>query len=243
MGDVRAPARRPGWWPGWPKRAFDVAAASGALIVLAPLLGVTALAIRLVLGRPVIFAQRRPGRHARPFILYKFRTMSGGRAADGRLLPDRKRLTRLGRLLRRTSLDELPELVNVIRGEMSLVGPRPLLMEYLPRYTREQARRHDVRPGITGWAQLNGRNALPWERRFALDVWYVEHQSFRLDVRILLLTMWKAVAQVDVSQPGEGPEEHFRGNVTATDASAPSMPAANMPASSMPASSMEEVHR
>src|SRR5229473_2125275 len=221
MGDVRAPARRPGWWPGWPKRAFDVAAASGALIVLAPLLGVTALAIRLVLGRPAIFAQRRPGRHARPFMLYKFRTMSGGRAADDRLLPDRERLTRLGRLLRRTSLDELPELVNVIRGDMSLVGPRPLLMEYLPRYTREQARRHDVRPGITGWAQLNGRNTLPWERRF------------RLDARILLLTVWHALAQVGVSQPGEGTEEHFRGRETATDA----------PASDRPASDIEEAHR
>ena len=221
MGGVRAPARRPGWWPGWPKRAFDFVVASVGLIVLAPLLGVTALAIRLVLGRPVIFAQRRPGRHARPFILYKFRTMSGPRAADGRLLPDRERLTRLGRLLRRTSIDELPELINVIRGDMSLVGPRPLLMEYLPRYTREQARRHEVRPGITGWAQLNGRNRLPWEHRFALDVWYVEHQSCRLDARILLLTVWKALAQAGVSQPGEGTEEHFRGRETATNEPAP----------------------
>ena len=230
MGSVR--------WSGWPKRAFDLVAASVGLIALAPLLGMTALAIRLVLGRPVIFAQRRPGRHGRLFVLYKFRTMSGASAGDGRLLPDRERLTRLGRLLRRTSLDELPELVNVIRGDMSLVGPRPLLMEYLPRYTREQARRHDVRPGITGWAQLNGRNTLPWERRFALDVWYVDHQSFRLDTRILVLTVWHALAQVGVSQPGEGTEEHFRGNVTATDASAPSMPASNMPASNM-----EEVPR
>jgi lipopolysaccharide/colanic/teichoic acid biosynthesis glycosyltransferase len=238
MGDARPPARRPAWWPGWPKRAFDLVVASVGLIALAPLLGMTAVAIRLVLGRPVIFAQRRPGRHGRPFVLYKFRTMSGARAADGRLRPDRERLTRLGRLLRRTSLDELPELVNVIRGDMSLIGPRPLLMEYLPRYTREQARRHDVRPGITGWAQLNGRNSLPWDRRFALDVWYVEHQSFRLDTRILLLTVWHTLAQVGVSQPGEGTEEHFRGNLTATDASAPSMPSANMPASNM-----EEVPR
>ncbi len=235
---VRTPVRRPGWWPGWPKRAFDLVAASVGLIVLAPLLGVTALAIRLALGGPVIFAQRRPGRHGRPFVLYKFRTMSGARGADGGLLPDRERLTRLGRLLRRTSLDELPELVNVIRGDMSLVGPRPLLMEYLPRYTREQARRHDVRPGITGWAQFNGRNTLPWERRFELDVWYVEHQSLRLDVWILLLTVWKAVAQVGVSQPGEGTEEHFQGTATATAA-----PASTMPASTMPASRMEEVNR
>ena len=238
MGDVRTPVRRPGWWPGWPKRAFDLVAASVGLVVLAPLLGVTALAIRLALGGPVIFAHRRPGRHGRPFVLYKFRTMSGVRGADGGLLPDRERLTPLGRLLRRTSLDELPELVNVIRGDMSLVGPRPLLMEYLPRYTPEQARRHDVRPGITGWAQLNGRNTLPWERRFELDVWYVEHQSLRLDVWILLLTVWKAVAQVGVSQPGEGPEEHFYGT-----APAPAAPASTMPAATVPASRMEEVNR
>ena len=139
MGGGKARARRLGWWPGWPKRAFDFVVASVGLIVLAPLLGVIALAIRLVLGRPVIFAQRRPGRHGRPFILYKFRTMSAARAADGRLRPDRERLTRLGRLLRRTSVDELPGLINVVRGDMSLVGPRPLLMEYLPLYTREQA--------------------------------------------------------------------------------------------------------
>ena len=228
MAAAGAAGRRRGWWPGLPKRVFDLLAASIALVVLAPLLAGTALAIRLLLGGPVIFAQRRPGRHGRPFVLYKFRSMSGARAADGRLLPDRERLTRLGRLLRRTSLDELPELVNVIRGDMSLVGPRPLLMEYLPRYSREQARRHDVPPGITGWAQLNGRNTLPWERRFELDVWYVDHQSLRLDVWILLLTVWKAVAQVGVSQPGEGTEEHFRGSAPATAA---------------PASRMEEVNR
>ncbi len=221
MGGVGAPARRPGRWAGWPKRAVDVVVASIGLIVLVPLMGVTALAIWLALGRPVIFAQRRPGRYARPFTLYKFRTMSAARAADGRLRPDRERLTRLGRLLRRTSIDELPELVNVIRGDMSLVGPRPLLMEYLPRYTGEQARRHEVRPGITGWAQLNGRNTLPWEHRFALDVWYVEHQSWRLDARILLLTVWKALVQAGVSQPGEGTEEDFRGRETAKDGSAP----------------------
>jgi lipopolysaccharide/colanic/teichoic acid biosynthesis glycosyltransferase len=214
---------------------FDVAVASVGLIVLAPLLGVTALAIWLALGRPVIFAQRRPGRHARPFILYKFRTMSAARGADGRLLPDRERQTRLGRLLRGTSIDELPELINVIRGDMSLVGPRPLLMEYLPLYTREQARRHEVRPGITGWAQLNGRNTLPWEHRFALDVWYVEHQSCRLDARILLLTVWKTLAQAGVSQPGEGTEEHFRGRETATGVPAPDIPAPDIPAPHVPA--------
>jgi lipopolysaccharide/colanic/teichoic acid biosynthesis glycosyltransferase len=213
---MRSAGRSPRW-PGWPKRAFDLAAASLALIVLAPLLALTALAIALFLGRPVIFKQRRPGRHGRPFVLYKFRTMSVARGADGALLPDRDRLTRLGRLLRRTSLDELPELINVIRGDMSLVGPRPLLMEYLSRYTREQARRHEVRPGITGWAQLNGRNRLPWEDRFALDVWYVDHQSLRLDLRILLRTAWVALAQAGVSQPGEGPEEHFYGRAPARD--------------------------
>jgi sugar transferase EpsL len=242
MGDVTTP-RGAGRWPGWPKRAFDLVVASVGLVVLAPLLGVIALAIRLVLGRPVIFAQRRPGRDGRPFVIYKFRTMSGAGAADGRLLPDRERLTRLGRLLRRTSLDELPELVNVIRGDMSLVGPRPLLMEYLPRYTREQARRHDVRPGITGWAQLNGRNTLPWERRFALDVWYVEHQSFGLDTPILISTVWHALAQIGVSQPGEGTEEHFRGREPATDAPASIMPAADVPASNMPAANMKEIRR
>jgi len=209
------PERRPGWWPGWPKRVFDLVAAAAALLVLAPLLGVVAVAVRLLLGRPVIFAQRRPGWHARPFTLYKFRTMKDAHGADGRLLPDRERHTRLGRLLRRTSIDELPELINVVRGDMSLVGPRPLLMEYLPLYTRKQALRHEVRPGITGWAQLNGRNALPWEDRFALDVWYVEHQSCRLDMRILLLTVWTALVQSGVSQPGEGTEEPFRGRRTA----------------------------
>jgi lipopolysaccharide/colanic/teichoic acid biosynthesis glycosyltransferase len=221
MDGVGAAARGSGWWPGWPKRAVDFVGAAVGVIVLAPLLAVTALAVWLALGRPVIFAQRRPGWHARPFTLYKFRTMSDARAADGRLLPDRERLTRLGRLLRRTSVDELPELVNVIKGDMSLVGPRPLLMEYLPRYTREQARRHEVRPGITGWAQLNGRNTLPWEERFALDVWYVDHQSCRLDARILLLTVWRALAQTGVSQPGEGTEELFRTREPATEAAAP----------------------
>ncbi|HKW91838.1 MAG TPA: sugar transferase [Methylomirabilota bacterium] len=215
MAGAGARGRRPGCWPGWPKRVFDLMAASAALLVLAPLLGLVAVAVRLVLGQPVIFAQRRPGRHARPFTLYKFRTMKNARGADGRLLPDGERHTRLGRLLRRTSIDELPELINVVRGDMSLVGPRPLLMEYLPLYTREQALRHEVRPGITGWAQLNGRNTLPWEDRFALDVWYVEHQSCRLDARILLLTVWTALTQAGVSQPGEGTEEPFRGRRTA----------------------------
>jgi sugar transferase EpsL len=212
MGGVTTEPGRAGGWDGAPKRVCDCLLASTALIVLAPLLGALALLIALVLGRPVIFTQRRPGRHGRPFTLYKFRTMTTAHGPDGRLRPDRERLTRLGRLLRRTSLDELPELVNVVKGDMSLVGPRPLLMEYLPRYSAEQARRHDVRPGITGWAQLHGRNALPWAERFALDLWYVEHVSLRLDARILLLTVGRVLTQSGVSQPGEGPEEEFRGS-------------------------------
>jgi lipopolysaccharide/colanic/teichoic acid biosynthesis glycosyltransferase len=180
-------------------------------VCLAPVLAAVALAVWLAMGGPVIFRQRRPGRHGRPFTLSKFRTMSERRDAAGRLRPDRERLTRLGRLLRRTSLDELPELVNVLKGDMSLVGPRPLLMRYLGRYTAWQQRRHAVRPGITGWAQLNGRDALPWDERFALDVWYVEHQSFWLDLRILLWTIVKTLQQAGVHQPGEGPVGEFLG--------------------------------
>jgi sugar transferase EpsL len=181
------------------------------LVVLAPVLGVIAFVIRLSTGGPAIFKQQRPGWYGRPFTLYKFQTMTDAHNADGELLPDRERHTRLGRVLRRTSLDELPELLNVIKGDMSLVGPRPLLMQYLGRYTKEQARRHEVRPGITGWAQLHGRNTLPWEERFALDVWYVDNQSFRLDLWILLLTIWKALLQAGVREPGEGTEEEFQG--------------------------------
>jgi sugar transferase EpsL len=205
---VRRPARG---WAGRPKRAFDCALAAVGLLCLAPALALIALAVRLAMGSPVIFRQRRPGRHGRPFTLYKFRTMTGARGPDGRLRPDPERLTRLGRVLRRTSLDELPELINVLRGDMSLVGPRPLLMRYLDRYTPEQRRRHEVRPGITGWAQLNGRDELPWPERFALDVWYVDHQSFRLDVHILLWTVVKALRQSGVHQPGEGPVGEFHG--------------------------------
>lgn len=206
-----------GWWPGRPKRCFDCVVAAIGLALLAPALAMIALAIRLAMGPPVIFRQERPGRHGRPFALYKFRTMSEAHDARGRTLPDRARLTRLGRALRRTSLDELPELVNVLKGDMSLVGPRPLLMRYLARYTPEQSRRHEVRPGITGWAQLNGRDTLPWVDRFALDVWYVDHQSLRLDVRILLSTIVKTLGQAGFRQPGEGPVGEFEGAGGRTD--------------------------
>jgi len=194
------------------KRLFDLAAAGLGLLVLSPLLAVLALLVRLRHGAPVLFCQQRPGYKGVPFQVYKFRTMSDARGADETPLPDVERLTRLGRVLRATSLDELPELVNVLGGEMSLVGPRPLLMQYLERYSPEQMRRHDALPGITGWAQVNGRNALTWEEKFRLDVWYVDHRSFWLDVRILLLTFWKAFTREGISQPGHATAEEFMGS-------------------------------
>ncbi|MGQ9833800.1 MAG: sugar transferase [Candidatus Villigracilaceae bacterium] len=194
------------------KRLLDLTIATLMLLLLSPLMLAVALLVRLFLGTPVLFRQQRPGYKGRPFFLYKFRTMTEARGRDGNLLPDAERLTRLGRFLRLTSLDELPELFNVLRGEMSLVGPRPLLMEYLPRYSREQMRRHDVLPGITGWAQVNGRNALDWPTRFRLDVWYVDHWSFWLDIKILLLTLWKVFKREGISQPGQATTEYFMGN-------------------------------
>jgi len=194
------------------KRLLDLTAAVLGLLALAlPLLALTLL-VRRKLGRPAFFRQTRPGLHGRPFQMVKFRTMTDARGADGALLPDADRLTPFGRFLRSTSLDELPELWNVLRGDMSLVGPRPLLMEYLPLYTPEQARRHAVRPGITGWAQVNGRNALSWEEKFALDVWYVDHQSLWLDIRILWMTAVKVLRRQDISAPGEATVEYFKGN-------------------------------
>jgi lipopolysaccharide/colanic/teichoic acid biosynthesis glycosyltransferase len=181
------------------KRTFDLFAASAALIVLAPFMAAIALIVRIFLGAPVLFRQARPGYKARPFTCLKFRTMTDKRDAEGQLLSDAERLTPLGQFLRSTSLDELPELINVIRGEMSLVGPRPLLMQYLERYTPEQMRRHDVEPGITGWAQINGRNAASWEQKFAYDVWYVENRSFWLDLKILALTLWKTLQREGIS--------------------------------------------
>lgn len=193
------------------KRLFDLAAAGVGLLVLSPLLLVMAALVRIKHGLPVFFRQQRPGYKGTPFYLYKFRTMIDARAADGSLLPDSQRLTPLGRFLRSTSLDELPELVNVLRGEMSLVGPRPLLMQYLGRYSPEQMRRHDVLPGLTGWAQINGRNALTWEDKFRLDLWYVDHRTFWLDLKILLLTFWKVLTREGISQPGQATSEEFMG--------------------------------
>jgi len=164
------------------------------------------------MGRPVLFRQNRPGLNGRAFELLKFRTMTDARDDRGQVLPDEKRLTGLGRLLRRTSLDELPQLVNIIRGDMSLVGPRPLLMEYLDRYTEEQSRRHTVKPGITGWAQINGRNALSWEDKFRLDVWYVDNRSIWLDIKILLITIWKVLRGEGISQEGHATAQPFRGS-------------------------------
>lgn len=193
------------------KRALDLALTLPALILLAPLMALTALLVRAKLGRPVLFRQQRPGLHGKPFTLIKFRTMTDARDAHGALLPDAQRLTRFGRFLRSTSLDELPELLNVLRGEMSLVGPRPLLMDYLPLYTPEQARRHEVRPGIAGWAQINGRNAVTWQERFALDVWYVDHCSLPLDFKILLRTPLKVLRREGIAAEGHTSMPRFTG--------------------------------
>jgi lipopolysaccharide/colanic/teichoic acid biosynthesis glycosyltransferase len=193
------------------KRALDLLAALLALALLAAVIAAVAVAVRVLLGSPVLFRQPRPGLHGRPFTMLKFRTMRDAVGRDGQPLPDAERLTRFGRLLRATSLDELPELWNVLVGDMSLVGPRPLLMEYLPLYSAEQARRHDVRPGITGWAQVNGRNAISWEQKFALDVWYVDHWTLGLDLRILALTVAKVLHAEGISQDNHVTAEKFRG--------------------------------
>lgn len=194
------------------KRLFDILVSLGGLFVLAlPLLLLAGL-VRHKLGSPVIFCQVRPGLRGRPFKMVKFRTMTDECGADGELLPDALRLTPFGRFLRASSLDELPELWNVLRGEMSLVGPRPLLMEYLPLYSSDQARRHEVRPGITGWAQINGRNAVSWDQRFQLDVWYVDHKSFWLDVKILWLTVRKVLVREGINAQGDATMPRFTGN-------------------------------
>lgn len=193
------------------KRLLDILLAGGALLVFSPVLVVLALLIRRQMGPPALFRQVRPGLHGEPFEMMKFRTMRNALGADGQPLPDAERLTPLGRFLRSTSLDELPELWNVVRGDMSLVGPRPLLMEYLPRYSAEQARRHDVRPGLTGWAQVNGRNALSWEEKFALDIWYVDNRSVWLDIRIIWLTVVKVLQRDGISAEGEATMAKFEG--------------------------------
>lgn len=193
------------------KRLFDLAASAALIVLLSPVLAIVAVVVRLVLGKPVMFRQRRPGLSGRPFTLFKFRTMSDERDAGGALLPDAARLGRVGRFLRATSIDELPELFNVLRGDMSLVGPRPLLSEYLARYTPSQARRHEIRPGITGWAQINGRNAVVWEDRLALDVWYVDHRSFWLDLRILLKTIVIVFTRRGIAERGHVTMTPFTG--------------------------------
>jgi lipopolysaccharide/colanic/teichoic acid biosynthesis glycosyltransferase len=192
------------------KRAFDCTVAALGILLLSPVLSAVGIAVLLTMGSPVFFRQTRPGLAGKPFTLLKFRTMKVEREGDG-ALPDGVRLTPLGAFLRRASLDELPELFNVLKGDMSLVGPRPLLMEYLPLYDREQARRHEVRPGITGWAQVNGRNGIGWEEKFALDVWYVDHRSFMLDLRILRMTASGVISAKGISHPGHATMERFRG--------------------------------
>jgi len=199
-----------GWYRSWGKRGLDLALAAVGLVVLSPVLLAVAAGVAVAMGRPVFFRQQRPGRDGRPFTLVKFRTMA--RPRPGVPADDASRLTRLGRWLRATSLDELPELWHVVRGQMSLVGPRPLLMEYLPLYSAEQARRHEVRPGITGWAQVNGRNALSWPERLALDAWYVDHLSLALDLGILWRTVAQVLARRGISQAGHATMEPFRGN-------------------------------
>ncbi len=193
------------------KRVFDLLTTTLGLVVILPLLLVISLLVWIFLGTPVLFLQQRPGYKGRPFITYKFRTMTDRCGPDGNLLPDAERLNPFGRFLRSTSLDDLPQLWNVLRGEMSLVGPRPLLMRYLERYTPEQMRRHDVLPGITGWAQIHGRNALNWDEKFRRDVWYVDNWSFWLDIKILLLTPRKVFKREGISQPGHVTAEEFKG--------------------------------
>lgn len=194
------------------KRLLDLCAALAALLVLSPVLLSVAVLIRIQMGSPVLFRQVRPGLNAKPFQMVKFRTMLDATDKSGNPLPDDQRLTRLGAFLRSTSLDELPELWNVLKGDMSLVGPRPLLMEYLPLYSAEQARRHEVRPGVTGWAQVNGRNAIGWEEKFKLDVWYVDNQSLWLDIKILFLTVKKVLVRDGISADGEATMTRFTGN-------------------------------
>jgi sugar transferase EpsL len=193
------------------KRILDLSLAALALVLLSPLFLLIAVLVRLLIGAPVVFRQQRPGYKGKPFFIFKFRTMTDRPGPDGNLLPDSERLTPFGSFLRALSLDELPELFNILRGEMSVVGPRPLLMEYLSLYSSEQARRHDAVPGLTGWAQVNGRNATDWPKRLAMDVWYVDHWSFWLDIKIVLMTIWKTIRREGINQPGQATVEHFKG--------------------------------
>jgi len=194
------------------KRASDILGSLLGLVLLGPAFLILAILVRVLVGKPVLFRQVRPGLLGRPFTIFKFRTMTDAQDVGGNLLPDDQRLTRLGRFLRRMSLDELPELFNVLKGDMSFVGPRPLLMQYLERYTPEQARRHDVKPGITGWAQVNGRNALSWEEKFELDVWYADNVSFLLDMKILWITAWKVLKREGITAENCATMPEFRGS-------------------------------
>jgi sugar transferase EpsL len=194
------------------KRLMDLVLTIPGLVLVSPILGLSALAIWMKEGRPVVFSQPRPGLNGEIFRLYKFRTMHDLRGPDGLPLPDSQRISRLGSFLRHTSIDELPEMINVVRGEMSLVGPRPLLVKYLSIYSAEQMRRHQVLPGITGWAQINGRNTLSWQEKFRLDVWYVDHWSVWLDIKILALTIWKVLKREGINEPGQATTQEFTGN-------------------------------
>ena len=204
------------------KRLFDIVAGCSVIIVLSPVVVLIALLISIRLGQPIFFSQRRPGLHGKPFTIYKLRTMTDERDADGNLLPDAERLTRLGRFLRSTSLDELPELLNVLKGDMSLVGPRPLMMSYLERYTPEQARRHDVKPGITGWAQIKGRDSLTWEEKFTYDLWYVDNQSLFLDIWIILQTIWIVLKREGISAENHPTMPEFLGSQASVASTKPS---------------------
>jgi lipopolysaccharide/colanic/teichoic acid biosynthesis glycosyltransferase len=194
------------------KRCFDIVFSSAMIVFCAPVMILVAMLIRLKMGKGVFFNQTRPGLHGTPFKMIKFRTMRNATDNQGNILPDEKRLTSLGSFLRKTSLDELPEFFNVLKGDMSIVGPRPLLMSYLNRYTSEQMRRHNVKPGITGWAQINGRNAISWKKKFELDVWYVDHKSFALDIHIVMRTIIKTFVRADIQHEGCATMEEFRGN-------------------------------
>lgn len=193
------------------KRLFDIIFSVLALVLCSPILLLIAILVRTFIGSPILFTQQRPGYKGIPFFIYKFRTMTNRLDSNGSLLPDAERLTRLGHFLRAFSLDELPELINILRGEMSFVGPRPLLMQYLPLYSKEQARRHDVIPGLTGWAQVNGRNAITWPDKFKYDIWYVDHWSFWLDIKIILMTVLKVFNREGISQEGQATTEYFKG--------------------------------
>lgn len=193
------------------KRLFDIISSAAGLVVISPLLAALAVLVRLKLGTPILFRQQRPGLGGKAFVIYKFRTMTDQRDASGNLLPDEQRLPAFGRFLRSTSFDELPELFNVLKGDMSIVGPRPLMMKYLDRYSPEQARRHEVKPGITGWAQINGRNTVSWEDKFKLDVWYVDNWTFWLDMKIILRSVWMVIAREGIAQQGRATMDEFMG--------------------------------